>query len=301
MIDAPLAYAFGVGMVATFNPCGFAMLPAYVSYFLGLEGAPSDEARSSVGRALGVGAAMTAGFMVVFGVLGVVFDSTISAVVDQLPWVTMFLGVGLVALGVAMLAGRTFSANLPKLTKGTDSREVWSVFLFGVSYALVSLSCTIPLFMAVVSTRFESANWVSGAAVFIAYGLGMGLVLMVLTLAVALARQGLVRTMKRVIPYVNRISGALLVVAGAYVSYYGWYQRRVDQGDFSAGGPADWVSRRNAEVSSWIQDVGPVRIGLVLALVIAVAVTASLAWRANRGERSVPLTAERHHEVGARR
>jgi cytochrome c-type biogenesis protein len=302
VIDAPLAYAFGVGMVATFNPCGFAMLPAYVSYFLGLEGATAPEARrGSVRRALAIGAAMTGGFLVVFGVLGVVFDSTLSALVRHLPWVTMVLGVGLVILGGAMLAGRTFTANLPKLTKGTESRELWSVFLFGVSYALVSLSCTLPLFMAVVSTRFTSADFVSGLAVFLAYGLGMGLVLTALTLAVALARQGMVLTMKRVLPYVNRISGGLLVVAGIYVAYYGWYQQRVEQGDFSAGGPASWVSARNADVSNWIQDVGPLRIGLVLALIIAVALTVSLAWQASRPDRPPTTGADRPDEVGAGR
>jgi hypothetical protein len=97
-----------------------------------------------------------------------------------------------------------------------------------------------------------------------------------------MARQGLVQNMKRVLPYVNRVSGALLVIAGAYVAYYGWYEQQVRAGDASAGGPAAWVFDRNADVSNWIQEVGPVRIGLVLALVIAVAVTASLAWRTAR-------------------
>mgnify|MGYP001611737333 FL=1 len=31
----PLGYAFGAGMVSTVNPCGFAMLPAYLGLFLG--------------------------------------------------------------------------------------------------------------------------------------------------------------------------------------------------------------------------------------------------------------------------
>ena len=37
MIDGLFAYAFTTGMLATVNPCGFAMLPAYLSYFLGIE------------------------------------------------------------------------------------------------------------------------------------------------------------------------------------------------------------------------------------------------------------------------
>ncbi|MGD9755164.1 MAG: cytochrome c biogenesis protein CcdA, partial [Acidimicrobiia bacterium] len=41
MGGAPLALAFAAGMLATVNPCGFAMLPAYLSYFVGLEDDPS--------------------------------------------------------------------------------------------------------------------------------------------------------------------------------------------------------------------------------------------------------------------
>ena len=78
MIDAPLAYAFGVGMVATVNPCGFAMLPAYLSFFLGLEGA-EDDTRASVLQALTIGGVVTLGFLVVFGLLGILLDGALSS------------------------------------------------------------------------------------------------------------------------------------------------------------------------------------------------------------------------------
>lgn len=282
MIDAPLAYAFGVGMVATFNPCGFAMLPAYVSYFLGLESARADETdapRASALRALAVGAAMTAGFLVVFGLLGIVLDPILDVVQERLPWLTIVLGLALVGLGVALLAGRTLSVKLPRVAKGTDGQELWSVFLFGISYALVSLSCTLPTFLAAVAGVFDTRSVVSGVAVFVAYGLGMGLVLMVLTLATALARQGLVHGMRSFLPHVNRVSGGLLVLAGAYVAYYGWYELRIRSGDMTGGAVADFVFDLNARVSNWIQEVGPVRIGLVLALAIAATVTAAVARR----------------------
>lgn len=277
MIDAPLAYAFGVGMVAAFNPCGFAMLPAYLSYFLGLESAADEHQRSSVLRALAVGLAMTAGFLAVFGLLGVVLEPVLAEVMDKLPWVTIVLGIGLVGLGIALLTGRSITVGLPKVSKGPASRELTSVFLFGVSYALVSMSCTISLFISVMSTT--SSGVASGLAVFFAYGLGMGLVLMVLTMAIALARQGLVKSMRRVLPYVNRVSGGLLVLAGTYVAYYGWYELEIREGRFGAGGPADFVFEQQSRISRWIQDVGPVQIGLILALVIAFAVTVTLAVR----------------------
>ncbi len=280
MIDAPLAYAFGVGLVAAFNPCGFAMLPAYLSYFLGLEGAHPDQ-RASVFRALAVGLSVTLGFLVVFGLIGIVLKGSMDTIQSRLPWVTMLLGIGLVLLGIWFLIGRTITLPIPKPARGADSRELWSMFAFGVSYALVSLSCTIPTFLVAVTATFEESNFISGVAVYLAYGLGMGLVLMVLTMAIALAEQGLVRNLRRVLPYVNRVSGALLVLAGAYVAYYGWYELRVQDGETAGGALADFVFDLNGEVTNWIQDVGPVRIGLVLTLVVVGAIFAT-AFRRTR-------------------
>jgi cytochrome c-type biogenesis protein len=282
MIDAPLAYAFGVGMVATVNPCGFAMLPAYLSFFLGLEGA-GDDARTNVLRALVIGATITAGFVAVFGVLGIVFTafsvSVQSTIESWLPWLTIALGLFLVGLGAQLLRGRALNFRVPTPSSAVDDRQLASVFVFGVSYALVSLSCTIPLFLAVVSTTFTDKNFASGVATYLAYALGMGVVLVTLTVALALARQSLVRTIRRALPYVYKVSGALLVAAGAYVAYYGWYELRVDNGDVSGGGPANFVFRLNGDLSDWIQRTGPVRIGIVLAAATGVAVALVMSRR----------------------
>jgi len=286
-VNSAIAYAFGVGMVATFNPCGFAMLPAYLSYFLGLENSRDGEQRAdaTVLRALAVGAAMTAGFVVVFGVLGLVLDPILSSITDKLPWVTIVLGIVLVFLGVRLLMGREINIPLPKIARGPEGRELGSVFVFGISYALVSLSCTLSLFIAAISTVIDQQNFVVGMGAFIAYALGMGLVLIVMTLAIALARQGIVRTMRGVLPYVNRISGALLVLAGLYVTYYGWYELQVLNGNTSGGGLAGWMFDLNGRITQWIDDVGPQRLGLILGLIIALVVFVALLSKARTDDR----------------
>lgn len=281
-MNSAIVYAFGVGMVATFNPCGFAMLPAYLSYFLGLENARETESRAdaTVMRALAVGAAMTAGFVVVFGVLGLVLDPILSSIIDKLPWLTIVLGVVLVILGIRLLMGREITVSLPKVSNGPEGRELGSVFVFGISYALVSLSCTLSLFIAAISTVIDQQNFFIGLGAFIAYALGMGLVLIVLTLAIALARQGVVKRMRGVLPYINRISGVLLVLAGVYVAYYGWYELRVLNGNISGGGIAGWMFDLNGHITQWINEVGPTRIGLILGLVIALVVFIALLSKA---------------------
>jgi cytochrome c-type biogenesis protein len=277
MDQRTLLLAFSTGMVATVNPCGFAMLPAYLSYFLGLDDT-SDSPRAGVLRALAVGLSVSAGFLLVFFLLGVPFAAVRQASWFQpnLPWVTVAVGLGLVVLGVAMVRGFEPTLRLPHLDRGTGSRELPTMFVFGVSYAISSLSCTIPLFAGLVAGSLTERDLVGGLASFVAYGLGMALVLMALTLAVALARQGLVRLVRRLLPHVHRIAGALLVVAGGYVAYYGWYEAQV-LGGRSAPRPVDW----NDAVLSWITATGAPRVGLLLLAAIALAVLVATGWRSS--------------------
>jgi hypothetical protein len=119
MINGSFSYAFGLGMVAAVNPCGFAMLPAYLGYFLGLEG--DDDPDRSVLRALAVGLTVTAGFVAVFAVVGYVIENVSRQVLDALPYATVVIGLALAALAVAMLFGFQPIVKLPKFQKGTGS------------------------------------------------------------------------------------------------------------------------------------------------------------------------------------
>ena len=216
MIDAPLAYAFTAGAVATVNPCGFAMLPAYLSYFLGIEAAKGteDDRRASVGTALIVGAAVSAGFLVVFGIVGTLVNAGVSSFIDYVKWATIAIGIGLVVLGIAMLRGYHLPFSTPRLDKGGRNRTLGSIFLFGVSYAIASISCTLPIFLVVVFGTLSRTNFASGVATFVAYGMGMAMVLVSLTIALALAKQSFVHSLRHAMRYVDRVAGALLIVAG---------------------------------------------------------------------------------------
>jgi cytochrome c biogenesis protein CcdA len=281
VIDAPLAFAFGVGMVAAFNPCGFAMLPAYLAYFLGLEDGEPD-ASASVFEAFKVSAVLTAGFVLVFGGFGVAITWSTLSVERYLPWVTMVIGFAVAALGVAFLLGKDLTIGFPRLEKGGSSRHLGSIFLFGVSYAVASLSCSIAVFLAATTFSLAESSFASRVAAFVAYGAGMGLMVAVLTLAVALAKTSLVAKLRGAMPMIHRISGVLMVLAGLLIVYLGYFDYRlVVQGD-DIGGPASQVFETSGEVSNWVQDFGPTRLGLVLAGVLAAALVLAWGWRASR-------------------
>ena len=285
MIEAPFALALTAGMVATVNPCGFAMLPAYLSYFLGTDDAAETDAPASVLRAVAVGGLVTLGFLVVFGSVGLAVSHLSPSIYRYLPWVTLVIGAGLVVLGIAMLRGFELNVRLPKLERGGTTRGLGSMFVFGISYAVASLSCTLPPFLAVMATTFNQLSYEAGVSMFLVYGLGMGLVLTVLTVAIALTRVSLVHNLRRALPYINRISGGLLILAGAYVAWYGWYALRVKQGDLSTPGPVAWVTRWSADLSTWLQNTGPTRVAMMLGITVCVTVLVALLWP----RRSAPI------------
>jgi cytochrome c biogenesis protein CcdA len=268
MIRGHLALAFSAGMIATVNPCGFAMLPAYLSYFLGLE-TGAQSAWRNVARALTVGAVLTLGFITVFGVFGVIHEEFTQSFKKYTPHATIAIGVVLVVLGVAMLRGFEPKLRLPHLDKGSGSRELPSMFLFGASYAIASLGCTIGTFVLAVAPTFREENFASGIASFVLYGLGMGTVVIFLTIATALAKTSLVKALRSMVPYVNRIAGCLLVPTGLYLAYYGWFALRVQQGRVTSDPIVSFFESIQNNAQNWITDVGPVRLGLIMTVLIS--------------------------------
>lgn len=282
MIDAPLALAFGAGMLATVNPCGFAMLPAYLGYFLGTD-AHDKDVQASIGRSLGVGLSVSAGFLVVFSVVGLAIYHLSASFDRWTPWATMVIGAVLVVLGIAMLRGFEPVVSLPKLERGGRERTGRSMFVFGVSYAIASISCALPLFTGAVAGTFRRENLLSSLAVVVAYALGMTLVLLALTVTMGMARQSLVRWLRRALPYVTRVSGALLVVAGAYLAHYGWYERLVREGRAGDSAAVDTVTGWSDSVARWVlDDVGATRLGLLLAIALVAVLVPTYGARARR-------------------
>ena len=271
---AAYAYPFSLGLVAAFNPCGFALLPAYLSYFIGIE--TSGTATESSGtRALGamlraiiVALTLTAGFVAVFGAFGVLFETVLSqgTVLDRVGYVTIVIGVGMALLGVWLLAGRSINLRLPKMSRGTGSRGLASVFMFGVSYAVVSLSCTIGLFVAAIAASFSSDGVANGIANFVAYGVGMGAVMTFLTLALAMARTSVVGAMRKMFRWINPISGLVLVASGVYLVNYGWWELQVIDDPRSTNVLVEKFSEFQGAVTNWIDDTTAERLGVLCAL-----------------------------------
>jgi cytochrome c biogenesis protein CcdA len=214
-----LLTAFTAGLVATVNPCGFAMLPAYLGFFLGIDDTQDRKTIAAVGHALRTGAVVSSGFLLVFGIAGAIIVAGVRSLTTVLPWVALVVGVGLVGLGIALLRGRYLTIRLPSI-RGKKEKTNGSLFVFGISYAIASLSCTLPIFLSLVATTFTQTTFLAGFAAFVAYGLGMSMVLIGITVALALGKDTLVRKLRSTAPYINKISGVVMIAAGGFIVWY---------------------------------------------------------------------------------
>ncbi|MFC0002872.1 cytochrome c biogenesis CcdA family protein [Micromonospora siamensis] len=261
-MGTPLLLALTAGMLGAVNPCGFAMLPAYLSL---LVAGPADRA-GAVRRALVATAGLTTGYVVVFGAFGLALAPLAGWLRPRLPWLTVWLGVLLLALGCWLLAGRKLPGPGSGLRAPRLTRSWASMALFGAAYALASLSCTIGPFLAIVVTSLRAGSTLRGLALFGAYAIGMGLVVGVAALGVALVRGSVVARLRRAGALVPRLGGLVLLVAGGYVAWYGWYEVRLALGRHDALG--DPVVVAAARVQRWLagalEAVGPALLAVVL-------------------------------------
>lgn len=271
-----LAFAFLLGTVATVNPCGFALLPAYLARRLGTDGSGVSDIGDALVRAFAVGAVTTAGFLVVFGVAGGAVSLGAFWLTVALPWVGLVIGLALAAMGVTVLAGRAVRINLPMAKPVASGNGLRGDFLFGIGYGVASLSCTLPLFLTVTGTAI-TGGIIASAFSFAAYALGMGTVLTALAVGAALSRGGLAAMMGSLLPYVNRASGALLLLAGLYVVYFWAYaviplelpaqESTIVTGERLSSALRSWLAGTTGQTALY---------GLLTALV---AVFAWVAWR----------------------
>ncbi|HLQ35389.1 MAG TPA: cytochrome c biogenesis protein CcdA [Chloroflexota bacterium] len=220
----PFGYAFAAGMVAAANPCGFVLLPAYLSLYLGTERSAEELPRRLL-RAAGIGLVVSASFVILFGAAGLVVAATTSGVVRYFPWIGLMVGVLLVAVGAATLGGVSPQVGIldrlgDRASAIAQRRGISGYAAYGVAYAAGSLGCTLPIFLSVVAAGMTTRGPAGALLQFVLYGLGMGSVLSALTLAAALVGHGAVRKVRRVGAYLQPVGAVVLLLAGGYVVYY---------------------------------------------------------------------------------
>lgn len=208
-MDPTLALAFTAGMFAVVNPCALGMIPAYLAL--------GGSARPTVSVVIrGVGG-LALGFVGLFSLVALLVALFGHALLSVTPFVGGAIGLILVALGLATLFGRSVHVGLPSLAIRGGSERFVSQVVFGATYGLASLGCALPIFLAFSATAFSSRDPIGLIATITFFAAGTATMLLgVVLLASGGARLGRRLPTQALMRYGG---GALLVVAGLYLSY----------------------------------------------------------------------------------
>ena len=224
-----VGYAFGAGLVSAVNPCGFAMLPVYLSLYLGAEDQKYQQQTwvFRLARAITVALTVMAGYGLLFGVIGVAVSAGGTYLMNLMPWVSVVIGIGLIFLGIWLLMGRSLSFSIfTRLGSNIGDPRTISIkgfFLFGVAFGASSLSCTLPIFLVVVGGSISTGDFGESLLQFLWYILGTTFVFIILTGSLAFVKgPAVVDAFRRFSRHVNRLSAVLLILAGTYICYYWW-------------------------------------------------------------------------------
>ncbi len=207
-MDPTLGLAFGAGALAIMNPCALGMIPAY----LALHADHRRLAAASAGLA-----ALVLGFVGVFSAVALALAVFGHALLRAAPFVAGAIGLVLLALGIVTLLGRTVHLALPGARVAGGGPSFGAHVLFGATYALASLGCALPIFLAFTGIALSDRDAAGLLGTLVAFALGTAASLVVL---VALgAATGFAARFLRSPALARYGGGALLSTAGLYLLY----------------------------------------------------------------------------------
>lgn len=275
MSAVPISVALAAGGLAVFNPCGFPLLPAFLSFYLGAEERTLPRAPTRILQALLVGGLVSVGFLGLFALVGLPVSFGVAFVARAVPWAGLATGALLALAGLVALAGGRVALPLHLHVPVKRERRVGAMLLFGIGYGAASLGCTLPLFLTLIA----ASSGPDKLTVFVAYAAGTAAVLMALAVLVAVAREGVSRAVRPALRCMPRIAGLLLVIAGGYLLYY-WARLRFGDTATVADDPViSFAFRFTGHIRTFADGRGPTLVAIAAGVVLTAFVVALLRWR----------------------
>jgi cytochrome c biogenesis protein CcdA len=228
-----------------------------------------------------VSAALSAGFMTIFVIVGGISRLFTDWLNQNAKYVALLIGIALVLLGVAMLFGYRLPFSTPKLDTGKRDQTVVSMYVFGLAYAVASIGCTLGPFSATVLGTIDTDGFFQGIIAVILYGAAMSLLITTLTVTLALAQGGLLKSLRTGMKYVEIASAIVMILSGLYLTWYWFNDIRDNYDDNLTGRVLSWQER----VAQFLDDNRLV-LAIIFTFVVGIALSYTLISRRREVQQS---------------
>jgi cytochrome c biogenesis protein CcdA len=165
---------------------------------------------------------MAFGFTLVMALLALMMHG-LGAVLSPILHAVMLGLSALLVVGGATVAVGVFHFPIDRwsrVNRITTTRHTgWTLVVAGIVYGVAALSCTLPLLAAALAPAL-AGGWAVVFRLVISFGFGTAVVLVGVGLVTLIARDGLLRIIRAVEPWLNPALGIIVVGAGVYLGYY---------------------------------------------------------------------------------
>ncbi len=212
-------FSFIQGVLAFLAPCAVALLPGYIVAFISRNSQGDPTVLKRMYRGLKLALLSIAGILMIYAVAGALIIFASQLLKDYMKWITIGMGAVLIVLGFLMVIGKNISFSL-NMNSATHKTEALEAFVFGIAYAIGALGCLFPLFLVVATQAMAAPTAWQGASYIGAYFAGISGMMIATILLSTFAKDLLMKYLRKILPHMERITGVLLILAGAYVIYY---------------------------------------------------------------------------------
>jgi len=212
-------FSFMQGVLAFFAPCAVALLPGYIVAYVSRGSSGNPGIRIRIFRGLKLAFLSIFGILLIYAIAGGMIIVASQLLKDYMKWITVGMGSVLIVLGFLMVTGKSFSFSL-NVNRTSGTSESVEAFVFGIAYAIGALGCLFPLFLVVATQAMAAPTVLEGGSYILAYFLGISGMMIAVIMLSTFAKDLLMKYLRKILPYIEQVTGGLLVLAGIYVIYY---------------------------------------------------------------------------------
>ena len=221
--------AFAAGLLSFLSPCVLPLVPSYIGFLTGMT-LPEVSVRRRA--ALMHAVLFVAGFSLVFILLGATATGLGRALNQYQTWMQRVGGVLIIAFGLVCLGVVRADFLLRERRLQIEEKPVGYLgsLLVGMAFAAGWTPCIGPVLGAILGLAATTSDLGRGTLLLVAYSAGLAVPFLLAALALE-SFLGWFQRFRRYLPWVMRVSGALLVfvgilmVTGEFTRLAGWLQQ----------------------------------------------------------------------------
>lgn len=209
-----LAVAFAAGLLSFLSPCVLPLVPSYLGFITGMS---LDELSGNQNRRAVLVPALlfTAGFSLVFLIMGASATLLGQVLLRYQDWISRIGGVLIILFGLHLLGILRIGAFLRERRVHLEARPVGYVgcVIAGIVFGAGWTPCIGPVLGTLLTYASARASMGTGMLLLTSYSLGLAVPFLLAAWATG-AFLNTSRGIRRFIPIFEKLSGAMLLIAG---------------------------------------------------------------------------------------